>query len=257
MDFSTFILLGLSVGVSVGAPLYILFRDKMGKRLAQVSNYSRRRVFKLTVINLTLNILVGSILIGMFLNLLMLSKAFGFFQIVCSLLFFISAGATFYGNGIYITSIVLEAYTLPQIQRVKEFKTQFIATHLFHGPISHVLIYSGWPVAMFFLALLEHLSLTGFLYPKYLLIVGAMTTAVAYSIGQIYNHTAPYQMITNTILGIVLFTRFLSIQILGPIYIYSMVFTITSGLVLWGYTIVQSFPRLFQWRTWQKKKLEL
>lgn len=241
MNSNSIILLTLSFGVTVGVPLYILFRDKMGKELANNLNFSRRRVFKLTAINLTLNSLIGLVLLGMFLNLLILFNSFSIYHIALALLFFVSAGTTFYGNGIYITSIILEAYTLPQLQRIKEFKTQFIATHLFHGPISHVLIYSGWPIAMFFLSLLELTSLQDTNFPGGLLIIGGMATAIAYSVGQIYNHTYLYHLVTNSVLGIILSISFLIAKDLGPIYIYSLAFTVTSGIVLWIYSVRDNY----------------
>lgn len=173
---------------------------------------------------------------AMFLNILSNISSLNSYQIVLALLLFMSAGATFYGNGIYITSIILEAYTLPQVQRIREYRTQFIATHLFHGPISHVLIYSGWPIAMFFLSLLE-LGGSDVNYPVLILSIGGMATAIAYSFGQIYNHTYQFQMLTNTILGIALLIFFGSG---GPIYTYSLIFTITSAIVLWCYFIKQS-----------------
>lgn len=233
MDFNSVVLLSLSAGITIGAPLYIFFRERMGNQATQKSDLSRRRVLKLTTINLTLNILVGMVLMGMFLNIFTSIKSISIYEIFISLMLFVSAGATFYGNGIYITSIILEAYTLPQLQRLEEYKTQFIATHLFHGPISHVLIYSGWPIAMFFLALLETFSYRVTSSSILLLILGGSITAIAYSLGQIYNKTYFYQMITNTVLGTILFVLFLNNVNSGPVFIYSIAFTVTSCGILW------------------------
>ena len=114
---------------------------------------------------------------------------------------------TFYGEGIYLTSIVLEAYTLPQLRKINYFKTQFIATHLFHGPISHILIYSGWILVFFALALLDLINgamVTGYTI-KILLITGGITGFV-YALAQVYNGTTPYQFITGmlTLTGLLL-----------------------------------------------------
>lgn len=237
MGLNSIILLIFSLGITVGTPIYIFFREKMGNRTIQTSDFSKQRVFKLTTINFFLNGLAGLVLLGILLNLLAVIESFEIYQNVLALLFLVSAGATYYGNGIYITSIMLEAYTLPQLQKIKEFETQFIATHLFHGPISHFLIYSGWPLAMFFLALLELTSLQPTNLFGFLLIIGGITTAITYSIGQIYNHTYPYQMITNAVLGIILLLFFPVTKHMGPVYIYSLTFTLASGILLWGYFI--------------------
>ncbi|MEK9200517.1 MAG: hypothetical protein AAB909_00925 [Patescibacteria group bacterium] len=93
---------------------------------------------------------------------------------------------------------MLEAYTLPHLKTLKEFHTQFVATHLFHGPISHVLIYSGWPTSLFLLTILNRHSFFPELQPLLVIVlgIGASIAGFGYAVAQIYNRTAPYQIIT-------------------------------------------------------------
>lgn len=161
-------------------------------------HFSRRRVFHVTFTNILLNSFIGLHLFSLFLysyNQLIVPL---FTNQLISLLFLVCAGLTFYGNGIYITSIILEAYTLPHLKSLKEFHTQFIATHLFHGPISHVLIYSGWPTCLLLLTLLNQTSIFPPVSPELsvILAIGAGLAGFGYAVAQIYNKTAPYQIIT-------------------------------------------------------------
>lgn len=145
----------LPLGVVLGVPSYIYFRNSMTNQSKSEADFSRRRVVKLTTINLFLNSLAMFYFLYVFYSISREIYVYNYFQTLTILVAIFAIFLTFYGNGMYITSIVLEAYTLPQIRHLPQFKTQFLATHLFHGPISHILIYSGWLIFFLCMAVLD------------------------------------------------------------------------------------------------------
>jgi len=140
---------------------------------------------------------------------------------------------------VYITSIVLEYYTLPQIKRLREFNTQFIATHLFHGPISHILVYSGWLLVLLLLSLLDLIQPSAFKTQMFmqLLLLGSLT-GIIYATAQIYNGTATFQLITGIFAATTLAT-FLGFNqfdlLISPVALYfsGLLLTFNSTLAIY------------------------
>jgi hypothetical protein len=168
--------------------------------------FSREKVLKLTIINITLNLLISFYFCALLIIILMRNGVTFTPQLALPILLIVSIiWLTFYGNGIYITSIVLEDFTLPQLRFDKAFKTQFIATHLFHGPISHILIFSGWLFVMLILALIDiQLPLqveTLYWIP---LIISGCILGIYYTVSQIYNGTAVYQIVSGVVALIII-----------------------------------------------------
>ena len=182
--------------VLLGLPVYIFYRNRMVREKA-VINYSKKRVMKLTFYNTIVNSAGYCLVILAFLSLVKYIMISGLTNeiLLVSLLFLLCCGLTFYGNGIYLTSIVLEAYTETQLRKVKHFRTQFIATHLFHGPISHILIFSGYILSVCLLAILEVIGLTPSSDIGWLMSISGAVLGVAYTFAQIYNGTAPHQFL--------------------------------------------------------------
>ena len=202
------LLLLLPFAILVGVPGYIFFRERMVRREVKPADHSRRRILKLTGINLGLNSLVTTYFFTIFVLLVLkLGNNTGFGELLLAIFFMLTVGITFYGNGIYITSIVLEDYTLPDLRKIPLFKTQFIATHLFHGPVSHILLYSGWLFIFLSLALLDIFGVSvSQLYFQNWLIMGGLFVGVTYAIAQIYNGTAPYQFFSGLIAFVIFFS---------------------------------------------------
>jgi hypothetical protein len=197
----------LTLAVVIGVPLYIFFRQKMVTSSHKAKVFSRKKVLKLTIINITLNILVSFYFFS-FLVMVLMRNGISFTPtlIVSTLLMMAIMWVTFYGNGIYITSIVLEDFTLPQLRFDKAFKTQFIATHLFHGPISHFLIYSGWLFVLLILASLDiQLPLPKESLYWIPLIISGLILGTFYAVAQIYNGTAVYQFVSGVTALIIIF----------------------------------------------------
>ena len=193
------LLLVFPVFLLVGLPLYIKFREGMDREMEK-EDYSRKRLFKLTTTNFLLNILVSAYFFVLLSLLLPYLSDFSLFAYVIFFFFFLSVCVTFYGNGIYIASIVIDEYTPPELKEEKLFDLQYLATNLYHGAISHALIYSGWPAAMLFLALL---NLSGAVLPQgvnlWLMTAAGSVVGLLYAVAQIYNGTALYQFTTGFI----------------------------------------------------------
>jgi hypothetical protein len=195
------LLFALTVVVITGVPQYVLFRERMVKKSLTAKLHSRKRVCKLTAVNLVLNLL-ATVYSFLLLNALLHRSTFSYTSTFIPLLvfFLVMLCLTFYGNGMYITSIVLEDFTLPDLRIVKSFDTQFIATHLFHGPLSHILIYSGWILIFFALSTLEtYIQLPQATSYWLLLLFCGEILGVFYAFSQIYNGTVIYQFMTGTI----------------------------------------------------------
>lgn len=223
------ILLGVTLFLSLGAPVYIYFRTKMVESETKGSDLSAVRVFKLTATIAGANI-IGFWLMLAILGDILLNSVISTKLILLSVILLTVMGLAFYGSGIYITSVVLEDYTLPQLRRSNKFKTQFIATHLFHGPISHVQIFSGYMLTIFILAVMDTFTgaVTTSLTP-YLLAAGALSGTM-YAAAQIFNGTYPYQFITS----------FLSLIFLA-IYLYisnKYLFDYSVPVFFFGFSVV-------------------
>lgn len=238
------LLLSLTLALTIGIPVYIYFREKMTKMASGRRPHTLRRVVKLTLINFLLNLLVAlfsSVFVILLLN--RIGFVFNKFLIIQILLYLTFIFATFYGNGIYITSIVLEDFTLPQLRIVKGFKTQFIATHLFHGPVSHIAIYSSWMVVFLILSIVDIYLKIGIPAETWVLLLSAGgITGLLYAIAQIYNGSAIYQFITGILATLIL--TFALFQAQTSIY-YVPVATYFSGfLIIFNLVLSAYFLRL-------------
>ncbi len=200
------LLLLFTIAFVIGGPLYIFLREKMTKKPLAQRKHTSRRIIKLTAINLVLNLSVA-LYFSFFLFLILQRPGIQYsLQLYCEmLLYLIIIWVTFYGNGIYITTIMLEDFTLPELRDTRSYKTQYIATRLFHGPISHILIFSGWILVFLILAVLD-VSLqvpNGTTNWQVLLMAGSITGFfVAFS--NIANGTAVYQFFTGSIVVTIL-----------------------------------------------------
>lgn len=193
--------------------------------------FTYRRVVILTLTNIAVISTVYLFFQLMFISVLHFHFPDSSLSIFISILFLLTTGITFYGSGIYITSIVLEAYTLPHLTKVNAYKTQFIATRLFHGPISHFLIYSGYIFALFLLALLE-------LFSPYILKTHALVSllglpiGIVFALAQIYNTTYRYQLVVSLFCFVIFSILRTQLQHNGTLSIYFLLFSASVVTVL-------------------------
>ncbi len=188
------ILLSFTSTLILGTPVYLYYRGKMSRSRIKKTNYSKRRVIKITGINIFVHFLAFIEFFALFFFLITSAKDFKPEYIILSILFFIVNALIFYGGGIYVTSIVLEAYTIPELTKSEFFKTQLIAIKLLHHPISHILVFSGGLFAMLMLVFLD-LAL-GSLSPTNLslLVFAGFLGGAFYAYSQIHNGTAIFHV---------------------------------------------------------------
>lgn len=234
------LLIILPVIVSIGSVLYIFFREKMVKNSHKTHDYSRFRVIKLTIINVSLNILMATYFLFFFNEISIRSPTTDYMWVWN--LFVLILCMIFYGSGIYITSILIEAYTKHKLETVDSFKTQYTATDLFHGPLSHILIYSGWIIELLIISLFE--INTGLVLStqinKSIIVAGGML-GLLYALLQIYNGTALYQFITGILsLTILLGTIIIKkVPIINyTISMYFLFFCVVFNTVLLSYSLL-------------------
>jgi hypothetical protein len=201
-------------------------RQTVGK-----GGYTYRRVVTLTLTNIAVISTVYLFFQLMFISVLHFQFPYSSFSIFISILFLLASGITFYGCGIYITSIVLEAYTLPRLKKQNAFKTQFIATRLFHGPISHFLIYSGFIFAFFLLAILELFS-PFVMEPHPLVSLLGLPIGIIYALAQIYNKTYRYQLVVSLFCLFIFLILRTQIQHSGTLSMYFLLFSVAFVIVL-------------------------
>lgn len=262
MSTSEILLLGIPIILLVTIPIYSIIRERMtgsgpirfirawmaGKKVDIKStlwmpakkDFSRKRVFKLTFANLLLNTVATALSFALLLETTPLTLSLTTGQISLILLLFFTICLTYYGNGIYVTSVVIEAYTLLEIRKLSAFKTQFVGTHLFHGPISHIFIYSGWIVVFLLLALLD---LSGSkltpIVSGMVFLAAATISGGAYGLAQIINGTAFFQVIT----GLIALIIFCGEMIWRPVnlwehpialYFLILIFTFNATLIIYS-----------------------
>ena len=244
MSATEFLLVFLSISYVVGTPAYIFFRNRMGKKKGNTHpiRFPKAKVFKVTAINILLVILVSTNFFALLLSVLLR----GFLPtpgIVLAISLFVATTCmAFYGSGIYTTSIVLEGYTLPELRDIKAFKTQFIATHLFHGPISHILIYSGFQFGLLALSYLDTVIPIRHRLTTPILLLAALGTLLGFifALSQIYNRTHPYQLISGIIClsGLaILMAMQTGVIFREPLFIFSLGFFISFCLSLSMYIV--------------------
>ncbi len=207
----------------VGIPVYMYFREKMTgdgflnylanyiPRLSQKAQqlkeqrrdvYGRRRIFKLTGVNLGMNTLISMYAL---LLLTQIYPSYSSTSLILFVLFGFTICLTFYGMGIYITAIVIEAYTKIDLHKTYAFKFELLGEHLFHGAISHLFICSGWIGVFVVLAIIDSVSgrqqTISLMLPLILL---AGLAGVISALGQIVNKTAFFQLVVSSVLLFVL-----------------------------------------------------
>lgn len=222
MQLHELILILITIGLVVGAPVYIFFRKKMLRNPAE-SGFNKRRVFKVVTINIVLNIIAYLTFILILVSMLSSQLFIGLNKSIwiIAIIYLAIIGLCSYGNGMYITSVIIETFTPSDLREKKSFKTQFIATHLFHGPISHILIYSGYIIALFLLSMIDFGLGNTTSLPLWIMIICGLCGGVFYSAAQNFNGTILYQWITSLITFVIFISAFF-IEIMTSLFDYSL-----------------------------------
>ena len=104
-----------------------------------------------------------------------------------------------------MTAVIIDTLTPKHVRNTPHLRKQLLATHIFHGPISHIIIFSGFIVSGALLAILDLATgATTDSFPKLILFSGAIL-GLAMGYAQITNGTAPFQTVTGIICIVALF----------------------------------------------------
>lgn len=198
-QFQEISLLLLSFEFVFGMPIFFYFRYRMSHN-PNPEDFYRKRLFKLIFISFFIHTSIYLTFMLIFFSILdsgnfILNPLF----IILSAVFAAMGGATYFGGGMYITSVVMETFTLPELRKHPSFKTQFIINNLFHGPISHIFIFSPYIVGLTMLAVMDLVFKPSVIViPSIVLLTGIML-GFAFAVAQVLNHTAPYQGVTGVL----------------------------------------------------------
>ena len=198
MLFSEQLLFLLTFLISVCTPTYIYHRRKM-VMAKSLQKFSKKRVFKVTLINLSINVTMYIFFLILLLSILFKTSDMSRLIVMVAMSSLVVIGLSFYGSGIYVASITHKAFTLPELKNLDSYKTQHIATHIFHGPISHVLIFSGYIIVFLLLSVLDIFTGRGSAgVTQYLWGSGAIL-GLFFGLAQIFNGSIPYQFVTSLV----------------------------------------------------------
>ena len=234
MSFQEISLVSLSGIYALAAPVFLYYRKRMSKK-KNPQDHSKKRILEFIAFNLALNSVAYFGFMLIFLEIITKPGiTFTIPLLLLSAFFLLATGITFYGSGIYITSVITDTFTPKQLRKIPYLRRQSIAIDMFHGPISHIIMFSGAIVAGALLCILDLTTgPTLDSLPRLLLVSGAiMGLSMGYS--QITNGTAPYQTITGIVSVIALFVldklqgwEFTS----SPIGVYMIGFILTFVLL--------------------------
>lgn len=146
---------------TIGAPLYIKARERMLKTSVRVdkplSFYTKFRIVKLTFFIILLFSLAILGFYILFFSIQARSELLRFqtYNLILLFAFLYIIFLIVFGGGIYITAIIQEQYILLPLKKIGSYKTLSIVNKVFHGPISHVLIYSGAYALLMIICFLE------------------------------------------------------------------------------------------------------
>lgn len=128
----------------IGAPLYLLFRNKMIKESVIVNKplkfYTKSRILKTTLL---LAFLLSLFVLFNFLLILSIKSRGDItvvhnYDMVIFTFFILLTFLVSFGGGVYATAIVHEQYMLKPLKKIAESKVLVSAIDLSHGPVSSI-----------------------------------------------------------------------------------------------------------------------
>lgn len=238
---------------------FFYFRNKMAKS-PNPENFSEKRLLKITIINLILNSVIAATFLFIFAGLeLPLTRLTDPKLLALSIAFLFTISLTYYGNGIYIASVVIETFTRPELRKNRFFKTEFLATNSFHGPISHILVFSGYIVTLAILCIIDLQLNREITFNIWVVITAGIALGLAFTYSQIQNGTAPFQVFSTIAALIVIVFYALANHL--PIEksvtsIYFVAFS-TSFLFLGATWALFGWKRINVWKRWGYRELNI
>lgn len=201
LDLQLLYLLLLSGAITT--PVYLRMRSRMTHKLHSTDKplkyYTHRRVVKFTILVIFMGLVLNLFMLAIFLAIKSRDSALGNLSdndMFTLGLLLAAASIIATGEGLYISSVILERFTLRGLRDDPQFSRQTVATKLFHGPISHIMIYTSMFAGFLILSLTElthpfrlvdNLTLVGY-------VVAGILAGLIYYYAQVYNLTWRYQL---------------------------------------------------------------
>ncbi len=233
----------------LGAPIFLFFRNRMTDGRKKPVKRTRERVLRITSIHLLIIFWIYCMVFLFYLSIVGSNFIFNSLTASMTILLIFSVSLIFYGGGIYVTSILLEDFTLPNVRDIPNFKTQFIATHLFHGPVSHILMCVGSYYSVFTLSLLDLMySKTHSTQLNQNVILGlGIICGLAFSYAQIANRTFLFQILPISLCLIlyvyVLLSGYAAFIYNAPLALYFLGSSIATPTVFFIHMLYEKFVK--------------
>lgn len=191
------------------APFYLKFRANMTEKSVRVdrklSFYTKKRILRTTVTLLTCAIAGVLFVNGLIISIKLRSGIFTFNnkEIFILALYFVTCLIIAFGAGAYISSILVEQFTLNDLKKHNAFKTLGLANEFFHGPVSHVSFFSGGLILLLLIAFLEKYNQAKnietihlYFYSFYGVLIGVIMF-VSQFVNGTWKHQIPFVIATN------------------------------------------------------------
>ena len=202
------VLLTIFVGLfTLLSPFYMILRNKMvlqaKKRKHPLSYYSKKRIFKIAITILLLMLPTLILMSGIFITIKLRTGSADLSQndLPFVLAFFIASLFVAYGSGIYIVSVIKEEFTKEDLTLDPKFVLEYITNEFFHGPVSHVMIFSGAVFLLLIISLFELSYPTNMAEQNYLILyaLDGVVLGISLALSHFYNDTWKHQLIWTII----------------------------------------------------------
>lgn len=132
-------LLFLPVFVIIALPFYVQYRRKIKLQNQKSAGSSGWGAAKIAFLHFFPTMIVVSYFLVVFATIMANSPNLDPFALALSIFFLTLISLTLYGNGIYIATIIIEEST-PKLPKFSPSESLVVL----RGPLSHLLIHSGW-----------------------------------------------------------------------------------------------------------------
>ncbi len=219
--------------ILIGLPLYIFYRNRMVKMDGMLT-VSYKRIVKVIWLNFFLNLIVF-----LYCQWVFISK-FQFENYMYLMVFIILFLVIFYGNGIYITSILLTSY----VEQFKQKTMHDMARDFLHGSLSHLMIYQSYFVLIALFSLMPTGSdfIFKFIDAVLVMLFGGVI-GLLFTIMHLYNNTLKEQL--YGVICVFLGTVFLQFIVLHTQMNYWLLFFISmSAIFIFCSVCILQFPSM-------------
>lgn len=226
----------------IGVPIYLFLRSKMNSNKYDFDEFNKKTVLKVTFIIFLLNLI--SLVFVYYHYYFIFNETKFYLTKIFTIIIIIFLASAFFGAGMYVTSIVIKSFSLPKLQKNKEYKIQSIAEKLFHGILGHTFVFLSWITVFSLLGYFEFSNNIIFIDNNLFLIIAGFILGIGLSLSQIIVDTYFYTFIGVVLQFFIFFilvniTRANIFSMIMPSYMYGFYFgAILTDLLFFIYLII-------------------